>query len=56
MIWKNTSGEQEEILLENLPSEYHRLSFLIDDGSAHLKREMELSLQAGDIKLGNINY
>ena len=43
------SGEPEEILLENLPTEYYRLSFLIDSGSEHLKREMEVSIAAGKI-------
>ena len=39
-------GEPEEILLENLPAEYYRLSFLTDSGSEHLKREMEVSIAA----------
>jgi len=42
-------GEPEEILLENLPTEYYRLSFLTDAGNAHLQREMEVSIQAGEI-------
>lgn len=42
-------GEPEEILLENLPSEYYRFSFLTDTGNAHLQREMEVSIQAGEI-------
>jgi hypothetical protein len=42
-------GEPEEILLENLPSEYYRLSFLTDTGNTHLQREMEVSIQAGEI-------
>jgi len=42
-------GEPEEILLENLPTEYYRLSFLTDSGSEHLKREMQVSLAAGKI-------
>ncbi|MDR0221581.1 MAG: methylase, partial [Lachnospiraceae bacterium] len=42
-------GEPEQILLENLPTEYYRLSFLTDSGSEHLKREMEVSLAAGKI-------
>ena len=39
-------GEPEKILLENLEKEYYRLQFLIDTGSEHLKREMELSIAA----------
>ena len=46
---ENPSGEPEEILLENLEKEYYRLSFLVDTGNTHLKREMEISIQAGDI-------
>lgn len=46
---ENPSGEPEEILLEDLETEYYRLSFLADNGKAHLKREMEISIQAGDI-------
>ncbi|MDR2657398.1 MAG: methylase, partial [Oscillospiraceae bacterium] len=42
-------GEPEEILLENLPTEYYRLAFLADMGNTHLKREMEVSIQAGEI-------
>ncbi|MDO5295493.1 MAG: methylase [bacterium] len=39
----------EIILLSDLPKDYHRLRFLTDTGDVNLKREMELSLQAGDI-------
>ena len=46
---ENPSGEPEEILLENLDKEYYRLSFLVETGNTHLKREMEISIQAGDI-------
>lgn len=46
---ENPSGEPEEILLENLEKEYYRLSFLVDTGNTHLKREMTISIQAGDI-------
>ncbi|MDR0944518.1 MAG: methylase, partial [Ruminococcus sp.] len=42
-------GEPAEILLENLPTEYYRLSFLTDTGNTHLQREMEVSIQAGEI-------
>jgi type I restriction-modification system DNA methylase subunit len=42
-------GEPEEILLSNLPTEYYRLSFLTDTGNVHLQREMEISMQAGEI-------
>jgi hypothetical protein len=42
-------GEPEIVLLENLPTEFYRLSFLTDSGNEHLKREMEASLAAGEI-------
>ncbi|MCL2050751.1 MAG: methylase [Lachnospiraceae bacterium] len=42
-------GEPEEILLENLPTEFYRLSFLTDTGSEHIKRETEISIAAGKI-------
>jgi len=43
------NGEPEEILLKNLEKEYYRLSFLVDSGNAHLQKEMEVSLKAGEI-------
>ena len=46
---ENPNGEPFEILLENLGKEYYRLSFLTDMGNAHLKREMEVSIKAGDL-------
>lgn len=42
-------GEPEEILLENLPKEYYRLSFLVDEESIHLQKEKEISIEAGKI-------
>ena len=42
-------GEPEEILLENLPTEFYRLSFLVDSGVERLKRETEISIAAGEI-------
>ena len=41
--------EPESILLENLGKEYYRLQFLVDEKSEHLKKEMEVSMQAGEI-------
>lgn len=46
---ENPNGEPEEILLENLEKEYYRLQFLVDTGNEHLKREMEISIQAGEL-------
>lgn len=42
-------GEPEVIELANLEKEYYRLSFLVDSGNENLKREMEISIAAGDI-------
>ena len=43
------NGEPEQILLENLGKEYYRLHFLVDAKSDHLSKEMEVSMQAGEI-------
>ena len=43
------NGEPESILLENLGKEYYRLQFLVDVKSEHLRKEMEVSIQAGEI-------
>lgn len=43
------NGEPEEILLENLEKEYYRLQFLVDSGSSHIKKEMEVSIKAGQL-------
>ena len=37
------------IQLADLEKEYHRLSFLVDDTNIHLKKELEVSIQAGEI-------
>ena len=42
-------GEPEIIELANLEQEYYRLQFLVDAGNEHLKREMEVSIAAGEI-------
>lgn len=39
----------EIIQLADLEKEYHRLSFLVDDTNVHLKKELEVSIQAGEI-------
>lgn len=43
------NGEPEQIFLKDLPKEFYRLQFLVDTGSEHLKKEMEISLKAGDL-------
>ena len=42
-------GEPEKILLADLEKEYYRLSFLTDTGSEHIRREMEVSIKAGEV-------
>ncbi len=43
------NGEPEQILLENLGKEYYRLMFLVDARNEHLSKEMQVSMQAGEI-------
>ena len=43
------NGEPERILLKDLPKDYYRLQFLTNTGSEMLKREMEISLKAGEL-------
>ena len=46
---ENPQAEPEIILLENLPKEYYRLQFLVNAEGHNIKKEMELSLAAGEI-------
>ncbi len=39
----------EVILLQDLEKEFTRLSFLVDDTNVHIKKELEVSIQAGEI-------
>ena len=43
------NGEPQKILLSDLEKEYYRLQFLVDEGNEHLKREMEVSVKAGNL-------
>ena len=43
------NGEPEQILLKDLANEYYRLQFLVDTGNENLKKEMEISLKAGEL-------
>ena len=46
----NRPNDEPEVLkLSDLEKEYHRLQFLVDTGSEHIKKEMEISLQAGEL-------
>ena len=42
------TGEPETIKLADLEKEYYRLQFLVDTGDTNIKKEMEISLQAGE--------
>ncbi len=46
---ENPKGEPSRILLSDLEKEYYRLRFLVDMKAEHLKKEMEVSMKAGDI-------
>lgn len=43
------TGEPESILLKDLAKEYYRLQFLVDADDENIKKEMEISIQAGNI-------
>ncbi len=46
----NRPNDEPEILkLADLEKEYHRLKFLVDTGNESIKKEMEISLQAGEL-------
>lgn len=42
-------GEAEVIKLADLEKEYYRLQFLVDTGDENVHKEMEISLQAGEL-------
>lgn len=46
---ENPQGEPEVIYLKDLEKEYDRLSFLVDDSNAHIKKELDVSIKAGEI-------
>ena len=43
------NGEPEIIYLKDLEKEYYRLQFLVDTGNSDVKKEMEISLKAGEL-------
>ncbi len=43
------NAEPEQIFLKDLPKEYYRLSFLVETENQNLKKEMEISLKAGEL-------
>lgn len=46
---ENPKGEPQRILLKDLGTDYYRLQFLVAEGIDHLKKEMEVSMKAGEI-------
>ncbi|MDY4916937.1 MAG: DNA methyltransferase [Candidatus Cryptobacteroides sp.] len=46
---EHPNDDPEIIQLADLEKDYHRLSFLVDDTHVHLKKELEVSIQAGEI-------
>lgn len=43
------NAEPEIVRLADLEKEYHRLGFLVDTGNENLKKEMEISIKAGEL-------
>lgn len=43
------NGEPEQIFVKDLVKEYYRLMFLVDTGDDNIRREMEVSIQAGNL-------
>lgn len=43
------NGEPEQIFLKDLAKEYYRLMFLVDADDENIRREMEVSIQAGNL-------
>ena len=46
---ENPQSEPESILLSELPKEYYRLQFLVDEESDTFKKEMAVSIKAGEL-------
>ena len=46
---ENPKGEPEQILLNDLEKEYYRLKFITDTGDENIHKEMEVSIQAGNL-------
>jgi len=43
------NGEPEQIFLKDLAKDFYRLQFLVETGSEMFKKEMEISLKAGEL-------
>ncbi|WP_308573288.1 type IIL restriction-modification enzyme MmeI [uncultured Eubacterium sp.] len=46
---ENPNSEPQQILLKNLDKEFYLLDILVDTGNENIKREMEISIKAGEI-------
>ena len=46
---EHPNSQPEEVQLENLATDYYRLQFLVDNQSTHIKKEMEVSIKAGEL-------
>jgi len=42
------NNDPEIVFLQDLEREYHRLNFLTNEGDEHIRKEMKISLQAGE--------
>ncbi|MCM1507725.1 MAG: N-6 DNA methylase [Ruminococcus flavefaciens] len=45
---ENPKNKPEQIFLKDLPKEYYRLQFLVDTSHDNIKKEIEVSLKAGE--------
>ena len=43
------NGEPEHVLLKNLPKEYYRLQFIVEQNSEMLQKEKQISIEAGEL-------
>jgi len=46
---EHPTGEPETIKLCDLPKEYYRLQFLVDEDNDNIQKEMEISIKAGNL-------
>ncbi|MDO4563899.1 MAG: methylase [Clostridia bacterium] len=46
---KHPAGEPEIVFLKDLGTQYYRLNFLTESGDENIKKEMEVSIQAGNL-------
>lgn len=43
------NDDPQKVLLKDLPNEYYRLNFLVKTNDEHIKKELEVSMQAGEL-------